>query len=593
MTGATELAFRSSYAYASWGYASWVVVALQSGGDGPFEALGQYLYENREQISERVNEPSFVTWAIIWALFAVATLLVFVTALAYTSSKVLYGIGALTAPKGTVLLGHRRQYWYDIVVGPPVRQTQKDTVLHNEFVGPAGRGKTTLMETFAAHYLKLGITTFIFETSGDLSKRCIQHANHYGRPVFAYDPPALGQPNVYKWNPVAGDPEIAAEQALAALQSASGSHDPYWKSVNQDAVRTLVHTASAFARDQLGTEPNLNMIKNLLTDEATRNEVLGIQTQEAGSLKLHAPWIDREDMNWWLNDYLALTPRERRDQFTGVRSALKDVLHRGMVRQSLTPGRDEPALEMLPAMDSGGLVIFRADPAACGEISYQYLILWMIGMFWQAADRRHYLSKLTGEPMPHVATFFDEVHNSFPGTNTQAAESFAKYYTYARHLKIYVHTAFQAYDLLPPIVRATTAANAANRFLSGRLSVPDAMDAREVAGQAETRVKNTRTVNRSLLPGGAQTETSASWREDYRFSADEIRRIPMKSWLYIGSSDSTLREPVIMRARKPPKAGEPKQRPPKTASPKPPAAADPPPPNGERPKDKPRTKGAA
>lgn len=522
--------------------------------DDPFESLGRYLYENQDRISDLVNQPSFITWALISFICGIAALLLFITGVAFLGSRFIYGLGSLTAQKGTIFLGKRRETWYDWLVGPPIRQAQVDTVLHNEFVGPAGRGKTTLMEIFAAHFLKLGITTFIFETSGDLSSRCVAYAKEYGRPVFIFDPPRLGHPNVYKWNPIAGDPEIAAEQALAALQSASGSHDPYWKSVNQDAVRTLVHTASAYARDQLGAEPNLNMIKNLLTDERTRNAVLGLTPRgDDGALTMQAPWIDREDMNWWLNDYLALTPRERRDQFTGVRSALKDVLHRGIVRQSLSPNRDEGALEMLPAMNSGGLVIFRADPAACGEISYQYLILWMIGMFWQAADRRNYLSRLTGEAMPHVAAFFDEIHNSFPGMNTQAAESFAKYYTYARHLKVYVHTAFQAYALLPPIIKETTAANAANRFLSGRLSVPDAREAQAIAGRAERRVKDTRTTSKSIMPGEGQTVTSASWRDEYRFSSDQIRQIPMRSWLYIGSSDSTLRPPTIFRARKPPK----------------------------------------
>ena len=274
---------------------------------------------------------------------------------------------------------------------------------------------------------------------------------------------------------------------------------------------------------------------------------------------IDAPWLPNGPRRFFANVYYHLKPEERLRYLLGVQNAVEAVLARGIVRQALSPTSDEPALELQKAMDSGGLVVFRADPAVCGQVSSKYLSMWGISDFCSASERRAHLARTEGKKLPYVAAFFDELHVSLGKRSSEIAEKFAEYTTLARHYHVYLTVAFQAYALLAGIVKETLAANAANRFISGRTSPADAREAQEITGLAERDVKDRRSQSEGLegLAGAARVVTTTFRSRQPRKSADDIRHIPKKRWLYVGTRDSDLQEPVIFKAVPPKDLEEP------------------------------------
>jgi len=504
--------------------------------------MGQRLAEDGPELLARYTDPAVAVPLALAGIFGLMATAGALALLARRLSRLFYRLaGALGDTPGTLFLGWRRERWYDPIVGPPIKQQLGDTQLHNEVVAPTAGGKTTLMVAIAVQLLRANITALIVETTGDLARRMVPHARALDRPVYAFDPAHLGRPGVFKWNPLGGEAEIAAEKAVTAWLSTSAPSEPYYREIGKAALRRMILAASYYSREVLGGEPTITMLRNLFLSEETRAEVLGLRYGANGSPKVEAPWIDPETRNWFEGVYYQMPPDRRLKDLLGVVNALEGLTARPAVREALEPLPGEPTLEMGRAMDTGGLVIYRADPDVCGEDAYRYLSVWMTGEHRQVAQGRGAQDRL-------VAAFMDELHNTIGDSDSRAADQFAGFLTRARHYRQILFVGFQSYGLLPPIVRATLAGNAANKFFGGRVGSDDARIIQELAGRTPLRHRRHRHTSEGPL-GRSRTTTETAETDRYRYTADQARRVRKRNWLYMGTREGELLEPTVFRLK--------------------------------------------
>lgn len=495
--------------------------------------LGRHLAERGDELLRAALDPAHLLLFLGGlVLFGAAA-----TGAARLAARALYAAAELLDGGRSVVLGDRREGALDALVWPPVRQRLEDFAFHNQVLGPTGQGKTTLLEWIVHRLLKLGVTVFVHETTGDLSRRVIPRARAMGRPVHVFDP---GNPNSLKWNPLAGDPEKAAERALATLTSVSSSSEAFYRTLNQVVLRRLIYAAAAYSVEVLDREPTLAQIREFLRNPRELEYALEVRWigEKGREPSVGAPWLDRETRLLFQDVFFRWNVEERARYTLSLFDDLEMVLGRACVEEALTPAPGEPTLDLSRALDAGGLVVMRADPDACGETSSGYLSVWMVQHFQGVAEGRDESSR-------PVAAFFDELHESLGHRDAFAQESFARFFTRARHSNVWLTVSYQALRLLGDTLRETLAGNAGNKFVSGRLSVADAAEAQEMAGYEE----RSEPLGEHRRSGGHHARRSS---RRPRYPADEIRRIPRGLWLYIGTRAGDLRRPTLFQARQAP-----------------------------------------
>ncbi len=454
----------------------------------------------------------------------------------------------LTGSPGEIVAGRRADSRRDALLGCLVVQRLVDRMMHNQVVGPTGQGKTTLLLNLAVQDLGLGLTVFVMETGGDLGERLIPYARALGRPVFNFD---LGAQDSWKWNPLAGDPERAAEQAVSTMMIAGASNDDFFKNFNAAVMRRMVFAAHAHG-EWKGVNPTLGLVDELLTDERFMNDALGVVRDGGGGgrkrrdydepVTLNNPCLTPDTKRWFEKRWFGIWGRRQRSEFTsGLQASLDMVLGRRLVKSALSPTEGERHVDMGAALSSGGLVLFRMPQGPVGPAASRALALWVLQRFQQEVLDR-------GRSAYPVIAYLDEVHNTLGHANEAAATDFSSWLAQARHFNTGVYLSYQSFEMLPPVLKAVVANNAHNKFVSGGLDPHDATEAQAMMGFVEQEVTDVRHTRRPLTLHPSTVSVGKREQEKARYSVWEIREIPRGSWLVQLVRNGRLQAPTLMTA---------------------------------------------
>ena len=450
---------------------------------------------------------------------------------------------ALYADPGGVLLGTAKGGWG---VTRPVYLSLADRLMHLQVVAPTGGAKTSLFEWIFCQDLKSDLTTISVENIGDFGTRAVSRALLAGKPVYLFDPTVK---NTLKWNPLAGEPEEAAERAVSTFSSSakSGSEE-FFKTFNGSLFRHTIVALHAYGR-RVGRRIHMGDVWEFLNDRRFRNEVLDASSSRDGKegVRVTALNLPRKTRKWFENRYFKEWTHRQREEFTaGLFGAIDELLGRSVVEHALCPEGDEPALDLDEAVSSGGFVFLSVPQGLLGETSARTLSTWLIMSLMQAIRRR-------GEGGRPISLFIDEAHSMLGHASSDAAREFTGFTTHARHHSTILQLSYQSFSLLPLELRFSLDSNARNRMIAGGLGPRDAAEARAIMGSVEEEVTDRRRMYRGLLsaPGGYSVGTREMERP--RLSEEEIRGIPRGYWNLARVKNGRDQEPILVRAGRAPR----------------------------------------
>lgn len=534
--------------------------------------LGQYITSHQDQLAGAAQNP--LLWSALVGGVLTTGAATVGTAKAVGPAKTFIHRGLFHNP-GELLVGYRQGKF---LTRHPVYHRLLDRMMHLQVIAPTGQAKTTLLVSFSWQDLLSGVTVFSLETAGDLSFELMARARVLNRPIHYFNP---ADKQAMKWNPLSGDPEIAAERAVTTFRSAvSSGNEDFFKNFNSMVLRHSIMALSAYEHNK-GREPNMRKLTSFLVDEGYRGKVLGLgsgkkagknggskdaQTEAAvnsggpkdnkqgskGKSKggddrraqvVNIPGLHPDTKAWFEKQFLSAYTQRQRVEFTsGLQSSLEILLGRTMVKDALSPEEGEPQLKIDEALDSGGLVLPCIPQGIVGDTSTRVLSTWMLLDFQQAVRAR-------GEGGYPVMAYLDEAHNMLGHDSSEAAQSFSTFVTQARHHNVGLTLAYQSFALLPWELRATLGSNARSKLISGGGDPFDAEQTQALMGYEEAEVTDRRRNYRGLLSGPGSYSVGTREQEKARYSLDDIRRLPRGSWLFSQVRNGQLQEPQIVTAR--------------------------------------------
>ena len=452
---------------------------------------------------------------------------------------------SLDSRPGVITAGRRRVGLLDLVLNPPARLSFAARCMHVQIVAPTRQGKTTLVLDWARQDFEQGHTVFALQVGGDLGEQMLRIAYEVGVPVSYFNP---ADPGSVKWNPVATGPgndvEKVAEQAAATLEAVSVSSDPYYQSVNTGLLRRMIFAAEAYARS-VGYDSDLILVKRLMEDDEYLREALQVDRDAGGRQRVNLPGLDPATRRWFENTYCAWNAEQRQRNTSGLYLLLDEMLGRDAVADALSPMPGEGALDLATALACPVLVLFDIPAAKIGAASSAALGLWALQRFQlETLDR-------VGSRVP-LAAYFDEVHALLGGSDTRAANSFARWLPQVGKYGVAVHLAYQGFAMLALDLRRVVDNNASNKLISGRLSAEDARVAQELLGTAEEEVREVRRTHSLPLSGTGRAVVTEKKVEKWRYSVEQIRKLGRGKWFFVGVENGNLKDPSIIRIRKQP-----------------------------------------
>lgn len=503
----------------------------------PYE-VGVWIREHWDEIYTTLTDPVIIAAGI-------AALVVLVAAVAGVVRLAAGGYHAaaraIEIRPGAITVGVRRTKPLDFLLAIPVRQGLADRI-HTEVVAPTRQAKTATLASWIEQDLEQGHTVTVIETAGDLGERSLEAAHDQSVPISRVDP---SSPDTLGWNPLtaASSREVAvvAEHAVAALEVVGASTNPYYQAFNHVILRRMIHAGWALA-SSAGRQPDLPLIKRMVEDEEYLRHALRIDRDGAGRPRAGLENLDLTTRRWFEDRYLRWDREERERNTNGLYLALDELLSREEVAEALRWDPEKPCLDLRRALSQGGLILGSTSSAALGPVPAQMLAAWMLQTFMEKTLNRGGLNT-------PVIGYFDEFHGLLGGADTRAADSFAKYLPQVGKNGVAIVVAYQGLRMLPPNLRDVLAQNASNKFFSGRLSMDDAQAAQELLGRIETEQREVR--QEGALLSGPRTTTVKREVEAPRYSIERIRRLRRGYWHHIRAEAGNLKEPVVVKARKP------------------------------------------
>lgn len=452
---------------------------------------------------------------------------------------------AFDSRPGVITVGRRRVGALDWVLNPPVRLSFVARCMHVQIVAPTRQGKTTLVLNWARQDFEEGHTVFVLQVGGDLGGQMLRIAYEVGVPVSYFNP---ADPGGIKWNPVATGPgndvERVAEQAAATLETVSVSSDPYYQSVNTGMLRRMIFAAETYARS-VGYNSDLILVKRFLEDDGYLREALQVDRDAGGGQRVNLPGLDLATRRWFENTYFAWNTEQRQRNASGLYLLFDEMLGRDTVVDALSPVAGEGALDLATALAHPGLVLFDIPAAKIGAAPSVALGLWALQRFQlETLDR-------VGPHVP-LAAYFDEVHALLGGSDTRAANSFARWLPQVGKYGVAVHLAYQGFAMLTPDLRRVVDNNASNKLISGRLSAEDAHVAQELLGTVEKEEREVRRTHSPPFSGTSRAVTTTKKVEKWRYSVEQIRKLGRGKWFFVGVENGNLKDPSIIQISKQP-----------------------------------------
>lgn len=381
--------------------------------------------------------------------------------------------GRIVRPDGSVAIIGRAKG----LLAPRVQIAGDDRFLHLHVLGPTGSGKTEGVLWPLIHQdLQRGAGVFVLDPKGDLAKRTAEAAKVLGRKVVS-----IGPDEPLTLNPLAGDPEMAAQSLVEAMDRIFPVEDIFFRTLG----RTLLRQSILVLKGIAGKEPHLKDLSDFLADEDTRREAL-VRTRA------------EEAKGYFRREYGQWTAKAQREYTLGLRNALMALSDQKDVRRILSGDEEMDFDEML----RDGTVLTVSLPAgslgAAGKILGAYLL---------ARLQSAVLLRTDGPP---AFLYIDEFQQF-------AAPSFTEFLELARQYRVGAILAHQNLAQLPSQLRSSVLANARNRVLLGGLSGEDLKEMEDSLGKK---------VGVRVTEGASGEVRSRTLIEEPRYAPDFVRRLP-------------------------------------------------------------------
>lgn len=495
-------------------YSASLAPGLQ-GGYGPGYEAGRWLAEHGQEIAASVSDPTNLAISAA-ALASAGTAGALGTKLGVRGLRA--GWSALHGRPGEVRLGVRREKLHDHLFDPPVGMRFEDARKGGVvLVGPTGQGKTTAAETIAVRALLWGHTVVLLESDGDLGPRLLSRARNLGlaERTFCFDASAR---RTMKWNPLSGDKDEVVRQAVDTIESVSANNHGFYKDFNKAVMRSMTRLACAYATHS-GTEATIELVLWLLTDQrALEREVLNSAKNEVGEIEVRAPFVRGELKTWLEQEFLSWSPRLRGEYLVGLRNLLAELLPDERVVDALCPKHGDPTLDLRAALNSGGLVVFRAPSDAVGQATAQTLLTWGLQRLQQETLAR-------SAPSRPAWGMLDEAHVVLGEHNTAAARSYSRWFVQVRRFNLAPLLGYQSFYQLPDVLRKVLDASARNKLIFGGLHGDDAEHAQDLLGHTVRRREEIREVSGGPFAPARRQKVTSSVEEPY-YSMSEIENLP-------------------------------------------------------------------
>lgn len=445
----------------------------------------------------------------------------------------------------------------------------KDRIQHVQIVGPTAMGKTTIMENLIAQDLREGMTVFVLETGGNLTKKAERHADALGRPKMIVDV-SRGEDS-WVFNLMEGDTEKVAQRVTESFLAVLGEEHPFFTNHNEEMLKAMVHAAKA-REAQTGEAATLQTVLDCVNDEEYLREAIEVKdpTRVQGApaakkkggaaakasadigLEVNSPYLDKEQRKFFKNRYFGtMTDRDRGDFTSGLKTGLSKLVGRQSVRKVLCPTGDgtQRELPLGASLESGGLVVLRFHPGDCGITNARNLALWAL---------RAFMSVITERPdRSHpVMAYFDEVHNFFGADHGPASKVFESFVATARHKNCSVHCAYQGNSQIPKELAEIFEDNLRNKLILGGMGPTGAKKAQEILSSDARKI-----VSQSREAGESGLSISTSVEDVHRWSRDELVGLQVGEAISVRVKNSNVQYGVLIRTRLAPPAGPPASEP--------------------------------
>jgi hypothetical protein len=261
-----------------------------------------------------------------------------------------------------------------------------DARYHAHLIGPTGRGKSTLLETFVLSDAERGQGVVYIDIKGDSVYRLLRRLPRscWDR-VVLLDPAQLER--VVGLNVLEHlDPArrgLVADQVVAIFRRL---FHQYWKDRSDDVMQTAVRTLL----EHPGT--TICDVPALLLDERVRARL----TRGLRDPVLAASW---QEWNGW-------SPKERLERAGPVLTRLRTILLRPEARNIL--GQSKSTIRLDEILDEGGILLVSLAKGVIGEETARLLGSLLMVQLWQATLRR---ANRPEAERPDASVIVDEFHN--------------------------------------------------------------------------------------------------------------------------------------------------------------------------------------
>lgn len=460
---------------------------------------------------------------------------------------------------GKVIVGRKAERQLHFWLKPWAESRIGDRFYHMEIVGPTGQAKTSLMEYLAYQDLRDGMTVVIVETVGDFAGKMIRHADELGAPKFVLDPSLdHDSPEYIKWNPLSGDKERVAEQIADAVVNMDNSKESFFQEFGSVVLRRMFYIAEAYATSQ-GKQPTIRLVRDLLADPKTLDNVLDIthnqdggrkRKEKKGPVSVRLESLDPDTKFWVEKQWLGGWDDRMRNNFTaGLQSVIDTLLAHREIADTFSPEPGEKQLDIASALKvSGALIVLRIDSSRYSKATMAAASL-LLQRLQQAAESRPDYSD------PPAMFYLDEIHNLMGFHNQSIAQNYANWLTLVRKKMVGVVHAYQSYGLIPEMLFRVLQTNARSKLISGGLGYEDANSARMTFGHAEKTERSTRRTKHifSWIPPTVSEGTKVD--EQPVLSIRQIQQLPRGYWYYQETRNGKQLPPVRVKAGKAPEYG--------------------------------------
>lgn len=400
----------------------------------------------------------------------------------------------------------------DVVVGyaagRPVLVPERDRYLHTLVVGTTGTGKSSrVLKPMIWQDLRkkaagtrLGLT--VIEPKGDLVADVAEMCRALGIPYVLVDPE---REDTARFNPLEGDPEVAAEVMRTVLAALFGKQEAFFSLVQQGLVKYTIRMLKELRGDDV-TLPDV--LTALMEAEVLRQFLQ--EYQQRGGDPLVVRFFETEVLGRLADKFF---------QFAlGVRMQVGDIVGNNLLRRVLTGKSD---IDLDRHLRDGGVFLVNTCMGRLGALGDAFGQFVMLHVQY-AVFRR---PRPESERIPHML-YIDE----FP---RYVNPDFEKMLALGRSYRCATVLACQSTSQLvldaKPQLREILLGNCRNKIL---LNLDDASDAERFSRELGEELVEVERWTLRRMPGGwlgpryAPEAKQVEEKRDRRFTGDALLHLP-------------------------------------------------------------------